>query len=323
MKLQLGVILTGSVLLLSAVAFGQASLKPNEFEAVKSIGLVDITAPDSSKVERVKIGTVYEMGDMKKVDPEAWAKGGGEPKVKPTIFKVTGMKGTARIHQPGHLGYRTPTIGATYPVGSTVKTERDSFLDLELSPRNVIRVLPLTEAVIGEKMRNPGLVSVRLYGGTTDVKLDDFPKDCKFQVSTPMAVCGAVGTAYRTFYDLNINNAMTFEVEVTDGEVMVFGTLIRVLEKPLHAGQSLRIEVTDQEDVRLIMARFTGKVGDMLKLMLWGREFHLLIAAPEGVDPNTVTQGIAQVTLRMARPREVVPPVIPAIHDFPSSPAGT
>ena len=323
MKLQLGVILTGSALLLSAVAFGQASLKPNEFEAVKTIGTVNITAPDSSKVERVKIGTVYEMGDIKKVDTEAWAKGGGVPQAKPTSFKVTRVNGTARIHEPNHMGYRTAVVGTTYPMGSTVKTDRDSSLDLELSPRNVIRILPLTEAVIGDKTRNPGLVSVNLYGGTTDVRLDDFPKDCKFQVSTPMAVCGAVGTAYRTFYDLNTNNAMTFEVEVTDGEVVVFGTLIRVLDKPLHAGQSLRIELTDQEDTRTVTARFTGKVGDMLKLMLWGREFHLLITAPEGVDPNTVTQAVAQITLRMARPREVVPPVIPAIHDFPSSPAGT
>lgn len=310
-------------MLVSAAAFGQAALKPNEFEAVKTLGTVSITNTDNAKAESIKIGSVYEMGDLKKVDPEAWAKGAGSGAAKPTTFKVVGMKGTCRINPPRRIGYQTPTIGAVYPVGSNVKTERDSFLDIEISPRSTIRVLPLTEAEIGAKTRNPAIFSVRLDGGTTDVKLDDFPKDCRFQVETPMASCGAVGTAFRTFYDLNTNNAMVLEVEVTDGEVTVYGRLIRIVDTPLHAGQALRIELSDSEESRIITARFTGQVGDTLKLILWGREFRLQITSPEGADPNTATQAVAQVTLRLARQKLMLPPIIQPIQDYPTSPAGT
>ena len=92
--------------------------------------------------------------------------------------------------------YEDITVGAFYNFGAMVKTGRNSYLDFQLSEANVFRLLARTALVITEDVRNPKLKILELDKGSVTVQLDNFPPDHKFQVETPSAICGAVGTRF-------------------------------------------------------------------------------------------------------------------------------
>ena len=92
--------------------------------------------------------------------------------------------------------YEDIVIGAAYNFGKTVKTGRNSYLDLQLLKGNTFRLLARTTLVVTEDARNPKLKILKLDQGTVNLKLDNFPADHKLDVETPSAICGAVGTRF-------------------------------------------------------------------------------------------------------------------------------
>lgn len=118
-----------------------------------------------------------------------------------------GIKGFTPINETGkcqvksETGYVEITVGELYDFGRTVKTSRNSFLDIEFSEGNTFRLLPRTTLTITESAKNPKLKVLELTSGEVDLKLDNFPKDHKLQVETPTAICGAVGTTFKVSFE--------------------------------------------------------------------------------------------------------------------------
>lgn len=332
--------LAGVVALAPMLAFGQAapSLKPNEFEVIRSVGVVTIRAEPGQAMEPAKVGHVYQMGKIDKVDSEGWTSDTGAPAQKISSFKVVAASGEVLVRPENKgVGADPVEINQSYKIGSKMWTGRNSYADIELLPGNVCRLLANAEVVIGPRTKNPKLTSLKLHGGAVDAKLDAFPADQKFDIETPIGVCGAVGTAYKVGYDMNEGGSMTQEVEVFAGQVGLYGTFLKIIGKPLQPGQRLIIQLLQQDEQRIVTVKFVGQVGDELLISIWGRLFLLRIEPGAVGEVNGQTMAMAQISLRMDRRAPWPPPWgrewpgdrdydfpdIPPIKDYPASPAGT
>ena len=74
-------------------------------------------------------------------------------------------------------------------------------MDLQFSQDNTFRLLARTTLMVTQGVRNPKLKVIQLTQGSVDLKLDDYPPDLKFQVETPSAICGAVGTRFSVSFE--------------------------------------------------------------------------------------------------------------------------
>ena len=290
-----GVLLAGW----SGVAVAQQTLAPHTFEVTKASGQVSIMSADN-KTEAVKPGSVYDIGATKEVDPAARLNPAAETeKTAPDItgFKVLAMDGLVDIKSPKGKTFAVAKLDTPYKLGSTVKTGRSSFADLELSPKNQVRVLAKSEVQVGMNIKHPLIISLKLQQGKVDSKLDNFPKDHLFQVQTPVGICGAVGTAYTVNQEMGDHSSLT-TISVSDGVVVLDGRFVRTIGAGLSAGQSLEITVEEKEKSRDVTVTFSGKPGDTITVEVWGRQFTLTVPPAVEGQPAVVN---ASVSLRMNR----------------------
>jgi hypothetical protein len=214
-------------------------------------------------------------------------------------------------------------LDTPYKLGSVVKTGRAAFVDLELSPKNQVRVLAKSEVQMGVNTKHPLIIALKLTSGKVDCKLDNFPKGHLFQVQTPVGICGAVGTAY-SVEELLGDHTMATNIFVSDGSVYLDGQFVRTVDNPLGPGQSLSIAITEKDGERLVDVTVNGQSGQSVTLLIWGREFTFTVPA----EAQQVTGTISQVSLRMSTDDIKPPPDArineqpPRIDEQPESPAG-
>ncbi|MCH2206945.1 MAG: FecR family protein [Lentisphaerales bacterium] len=129
--------------------------------------------------------------------PFAHTQKGSEKDTIITGFKVIQISDkTARI-KGSKGGYAKVEEGKFYAFPATIKSNRSQVL-IKFSEHNTARLLPKTTLHLSSpKVRHPKL---KLLDGKVALELDRFPKDHKMEVSTPTAVCGAVGTRFEVSY---------------------------------------------------------------------------------------------------------------------------
>jgi hypothetical protein len=125
-----------------------------------------------------------------------------------TGFTALEVKGKCKIEEAGTTEYVDIKIGVEYAFGSTIKTMRKSFVELQFSANNKFRLLARTTLKINQDTRNPKLKIVKLESGQVELELDDFPRDHSLKVETPTAVCGAVGTRFVVAFEDNQGDAV-------------------------------------------------------------------------------------------------------------------
>lgn len=262
----------------------------------------------------LKVGDKYAVGALK--DPEVLQTTGTPPFPSFLLKKAEG-----KVEVKTDKKYDTAEPGKAYPFGSTLKTGRKATADFEFSPKNAFRVLPQTEVTVLPNTQNPKLVSLKLEDGEMSFALDEFPKDAKFEIQTPLGVCGAVGTGGKvTFFTKH--GILVYRVETFSSVISVNGRFIQILPDGLHAGQRLEVEFDPMK--RLITAKFYGKPGDTVTLRLWGRDMVLHIDEKAPVD-TAKAMVMVQIKFIMDIP---VPRPIPEVYNpppipiKPQSPAG-
>jgi len=341
MKMILRMLTGGAVLALAGGTLyaQEAPLNKTSFEVLKATPTVTIKAANSAQFEKVKMGGIYPFGNIDKIDVEkipGKTTTAVEHPVTMNSFKVKTLENTVETKAGLSAKYKAAQVGAEYKFGTTVRTGRDAWTDLELLPKNMVRVLANSEVVIGPKMKNPKVVALNLKGGAVKSTLDSFPKDHLFEVQTPMAICGAVGTAFSVKYTVDSDGTMFFGVEVFEGVVAIYGQYMSVLGEGLKAGQKLEFTITTKGHSRIVGVRFYGQPGDQIVVVLWGREFTLTI--PEAGAGTGANEAMAEVQIRIDADAPVPPvtgpgdegggePVIwipppPPVPDVPQSPSG-
>ena len=118
-----------------------------------------------------------------------------------TTFLAVSKKGNCTVREPKKEQEEELRIDTPYPFGATLKTGRKSWALIQFSKNNRFRLLPRTRLVITLNVRNPKFKRIKLARGTVEVTLDSFPEGHTFDVETPSAVCGAVGTRFSVGYD--------------------------------------------------------------------------------------------------------------------------
>jgi len=314
---------------LAGTAGAQTSLAPRTFEIVRTEGNVNIRDEKTGELGPAKAGNVYDMGATKPVDPAARLPVTESGKDAPDItgFKALAKEGDVTIKAPKATTFSNLKLEVPYKLGGVVKTGRNAFADLELNPKNQVRVLAKTEVQMGVNMKHPLIIALKLTSGKVDCKLDNFPKGHLFQVQTPIGICGAVGTAYSVEELLGDHTTAT-NIFVSDGAVYVDGQYVRTLDTPLGPGQSLSISITQRGSTQDVTVTFNGQPGQSITLLIWGRQFTFTVPA----GAQQVTETLSSVTLRMNSDELVLPgilnlpPPLPAvpirINEQPESPAG-
>jgi hypothetical protein len=141
-----------------------------------------------------------------------------------TVTKITHK--TARIRTSSDGKYVALKVGTVYKFPVSLKSNKSQIF-ITFSEGNTARMLPNTVIQLtSKKVKHPKL---KLLTGKIALNLDKFPKDHKIEVSTPTAVCGAVGTRFEVSYSgetkqLGIDKAKTPQSQsfaCTKGEIYV------------------------------------------------------------------------------------------------------
>ena len=193
----------------------------------------------------------------------------------------------------GEKGAVVPmTKDTVYPFGSTIKTGRVSFADLELSPKNTFRLLAGSNLLLQPNTKNPKLVSLKITEGIIESKLDDLPNGCRYEVQTPVAIVGAVGTQYTVKYIHVTEKEVVLEVVVAVGHVSIRGDGLKIEGDGMKLGQNLTVRLTRTGSGWTATAIFTGAPGDSIMINLWGIRERLSVPAGSTAAvpvPATVT----------------------------------
>ena len=110
-------------------------------------------------------------------------------------FKIERIAGECSVKAPGAADFVAAEAGKAYPYGTEIKTGAKSSAVLVLSQGNECQVLAGAQLVVTEKAADKKFKRIRLVEGRVDVALEkDFQKSNGFDVETPTAICGAVGS---------------------------------------------------------------------------------------------------------------------------------
>jgi FecR protein len=206
------------------------------------------------------------------------------PKETPVFASAKAMKveGEVTVRADEKTAPVSVKVGESYPAGTVVTTGRKAFVDMEFSPQNQFRILSNSTVTIQPDTKNPKLVALKVQAGEVESNLGAFPKGCKYEVQTPVAVCGAVGTVYRVSYVITEKGVATFVVDDREGHVTVRNEAggLKVEGKGLSPGQTLTVTLTRSGAGWSAAATFTGPPGSKIMLNMWGIRQQLAI--PKG-----------------------------------------
>lgn len=326
---------------LALAAWPGDAARAGALQLLKTAGTVTVLNGAGNQAQSAKPGDSYDLPVAQPKAPEqAGVKDKEETPAAATpvvTLKVKRVEGDVTVRDSGANDYVAAKATSTHAAGAAWRTRADSYVDLELSPRNDIRILPRSEIVHLKTAAHPELTALRLLEGTVDVKLDDFKKGQRFEARTPMNTCAAVGTAFRVTYEANAQGTMRQSVECFEGTVPMTGDYISILDAGLKPGQRLQVNVKDGADSRVVTVSFFGQPGETIRLRLWGNDFSITVPGGQGAGTGDAP---GQIVLKMPldtpspRPDAAAPPknppppgtsgnyVPPPVIDVPQSPAG-
>ncbi|MEO5686949.1 MAG: FecR domain-containing protein [Burkholderiaceae bacterium] len=140
------------------------------------------------------------------------------------------------------IGARTVAAGVAFNVGETIRTGESSTAVVQLADGSHVKLAPNTEGRLDEQRRfqmkataaaiDDGLVaaSLRLLSGTVEVFASKVLRARPLEVSTPTAVIGVRGTAYRVHNEVTPAGAGS-----PGGAVAANTSSTEVLEGKVHA----------------------------------------------------------------------------------------
>lgn len=125
-----------------------------------------------------------------------------------TGVKVIKLNGEVHLQDPGKAEWDVVKISDILKQDYSLRTGDDSYTELELNPKNKFRLKENSQIIVkdlGKESKDSSgsvvkLTKFDLLEGDIILKLDQLPKDTLVQVSSPTAVAGARGTAFRVRY---------------------------------------------------------------------------------------------------------------------------
>lgn len=145
---------------------------------------------------------------------------------EPVGVRVNKVYGEVQIQRPGQTEWSVPVPGEVLKQDYLVRTGANSYAELELDPANRFRLKENSQIMIKELAREAKdvdgavvkLTEFNLLEGDVVFKLDQLPKDTLIRVTSPTAVAGTRGTAFRVRYNPAIELT---RVGVLEGNVRV------------------------------------------------------------------------------------------------------
>lgn len=131
------------------------------------------------------------------------------PQGASVYVKAAKIYGSVFVERPGQTGETKIKEGELLEQNCLLRTDSDSYVELELNPGNKFRVLENSQVMVKylekETQDVDGAVvklnQFDLLEGDVIFRLDKLPKDTLIQVSSPTAVAGARGTAFGVKYN--------------------------------------------------------------------------------------------------------------------------
>lgn len=146
--------------------------------------------------------------------------------VKSSAVKVTKVYEDVKIQKKGESVWNSVNIDQMLKQNDIIGTGINSYAELEIAPGNSFRLKENSQIVINDLEKESKdvdgsvvkLTHFDLLEGDVVFKLDKLPKDTLVQVSSPTAVAGARGTAFRVRYTPSVKLA---KVGVLESSVRV------------------------------------------------------------------------------------------------------
>jgi hypothetical protein len=134
------------------------------------------------------------------------------------------IENEVRVKTPDDLDFKQAVEGLSYVYGTMIKTGPESMVKLSFSEGNYVRMYEKTSLTISEDALKKKLKMVKLHDGKLRIKLEEsFHKRNEFQVETPTAVCGALGTEFDAEH-----------IALTEGEKAMEVSIFGVLDKRVN-----------------------------------------------------------------------------------------
>ncbi|MDI6774002.1 MAG: FecR family protein [Verrucomicrobiota bacterium] len=124
-------------------------------------------------------------------------------------FKIERIVGECRVKTSGAGDFVAAEADKSYPYGTEIKTGAKSSVVIVLSEGNECQVLANAQLTVTEDATDKKLKRIKLVEGRVDASLEkDFRNSNGFEIETPAAVCGVIGSkvsaAVRSQSDKNI-----------------------------------------------------------------------------------------------------------------------
>jgi len=164
-------------------------------------------------------------------------------------FRLAEVTGIVKIKADDNAEYQAGEVGKDYQAGVTIQTARRSSAVLEFTPDNRVRVLANSEVKVVGKAAMRNTARIELHSGDVDGRLQALPKGMKFEVETPVGICGATGTDFSVGYGRLADN-MTREMvmDCTEGQLVLEGDFVRTEEDTIRAGSTFRFTLVQCDD---------------------------------------------------------------------------
>lgn len=331
--------------------------RAGDFQVIRTAGDVTVKPSSEKEAKRVKLGDRYAIvannPEAAPAAPEATGfkvestsgQGASQPARGQELLREVGLKikiqaGDVKVKDTLDRAFGPARVGSVHPAGCAWRVGPESYVDLELSKNNTLRLQEKTDMTLLKMKKGSTKIVAKLTGGTVEAKLDAFPKGMSFELQTPMGQALAIGTAFRVTYEVSGQGIMLVSLECFDGVVALAGDFIQILDQGLRPGQRLVVDINDTVDSRIVTARFFGQPDETLNLKLWGNEFSMTIPQREEGQATAEVEAVAEVVLKMSLEEEhplpgfaadtgggdTPPPPPPAppppIAELPQSPAG-
>ncbi len=156
-------------------------------------------------------------------------------------FKVTRLRGRVQIKSAQGAAFSPAKKGGVYPFGTTVKTARNSYCDVQLSPGNKVRILSRSVVTVTRQPAGARVVRLNMPRGRVKVALKKFPANTRFEIESPVGVCAAVGTAFTFGVQPAGKSTTAMTIQCTENAVTFSGELFGL--DTVAAGGSLTASI--------------------------------------------------------------------------------
>ena len=174
------------------------------------------------------------------------------------LFRVSGIKGTCQVKQPGASVFIPATTGKAYPFGTTVRTGKDGEAFVLLSAEDALHMSPLCELTVTEPEGAPVYSNrtIRLEEGKIDVSVRDGLAEKALVVET--GVASGDSFVGRCSIDLQKNKKpvkdkldLRLLVHTDNGAIRITGPQFSIPK--MRSGSAARIESSADRSITRII----------------------------------------------------------------------